>query len=121
MPVQSSTKKRKADEKPKRKVPAKRKKMSKASTSKAHVEHSGSMQIDQKIEVDLPPGISLLENMDLSVGIMRQLLSDADLDTINEGRIQNHLDDLLWDGLKVCLLKPLNLNFVNHLKRFKGI
>ncbi|GMN68394.1 hypothetical protein TIFTF001_037450 [Ficus carica] len=31
---------------------------------------------------------------------MRQLLSNVDLDIINEGRIQNHLDELLWDGLK---------------------
>ncbi|GMN59016.1 hypothetical protein TIFTF001_028107 [Ficus carica] len=31
---------------------------------------------------------------------MCQLLSDVDLETINAGRIPNHLDDLLWDGLK---------------------
>ncbi|GMN60133.1 hypothetical protein TIFTF001_029232 [Ficus carica] len=30
---------------------------------------------------------------------MRHLLSDVDLETLNTGRIPNHLDDLLWDGL----------------------
>ncbi|GMN60222.1 hypothetical protein TIFTF001_029325 [Ficus carica] len=49
-------------------------------------------------------GTSLLQIRDLSVEVMRQLLSDVDLDTINDGRIHSHLDDLLWDGLKSNLL-----------------
>ena len=39
-------------------------------------------------------------------GIMRQLLSDVDSDTVNEGWIQSHLDEFIWDGLKVCHLNP---------------
>ncbi|GMN55244.1 hypothetical protein TIFTF001_024373 [Ficus carica] len=104
MPIRSPAKKRKANEKPKRKVPAKRKKASKASTSETDAELRKSKQDDQSIEVNLPPEASLLQNRDLGVGIMRQLLSDVDLDTINGGRIQNHLDELLWDGLKIRLL-----------------
>ncbi|GMN19240.1 hypothetical protein TIFTF001_045151 [Ficus carica] len=88
------------DEKPKRKVPAKRKKSTKASTSETDVELRSSKHEDQNIEVDLPPGTSLLQNKRLGVGIMCQLLSDDDSDTINEGRIQSHLDEFLWDGLK---------------------
>ena len=57
MHVQSPAKKRKADEKLKRKVPAKRKKTTKASTSETDAEHRGSIQGEQSIEVDLPPGI----------------------------------------------------------------
>ena len=46
----------------------------------------------------MPPRMSLLRE------VMRQLLSDVDLETINTGRIPDHLDELLWDGLKVCFL-----------------
>ncbi|GMN64911.1 hypothetical protein TIFTF001_033985 [Ficus carica] len=100
MHVQSPAKKRKAGKKPKRKVSAKRKKASKASTSETDAELRKSKQDDQSIEVNLPPGTSLLQNRNLSVEVVRQLLSVVDLDTINDGRIHNHLDDLLWDGLK---------------------
>ncbi|GMN55579.1 hypothetical protein TIFTF001_024685 [Ficus carica] len=99
MPVQSPAKKRKADGKPKRKIPTKRKKASKAASPETNVELGKSEQDDQKIGVNLPPGESLLQNRRLSVEIMRQLLFDVDLETINDGRIPNHLDDILWDGL----------------------
>ena len=91
------------DEKPKREVLANRIKTLKSPISGKDIEPRRSKQEDQGIEVDLPPGISLLQNRDISVRIMCQLLSDVDLDTINDGRIHDHLDDLLWDGLKVCL------------------
>ena len=103
IPVASPAKKRKAEVKPKRKLPAKRKKSSKAHSLETNVELGKSDQPDQKIRVNLPPGTSLLQDRKLSVEIMCQLLSDVDLETINTGRIPNHVDDLLWDGLKVCL------------------
>ena len=58
------------------------------------------------MEVELPPRVSLLQDKMTGVGLMRQLLSEADSDILNEGRVQNHLDDLLWDGLKahICNL-----------------
>ncbi|GMN59335.1 hypothetical protein TIFTF001_028422 [Ficus carica] len=99
-PIQSPAKKRKADKKPKRKVPAKRKKIAKTSTSETDVERHDSIKEDKGIEVDLPQGISLFQNKSIGAGIMRQLLSDVDVKAINVGRIQNHLDELLWDGLK---------------------
>ncbi|GMN68358.1 hypothetical protein TIFTF001_037434 [Ficus carica] len=107
MSVQSPAKKRKADEKPKRKVPAKRKKMSKAYTSETDLDLHSSKQEDKNIEADLPPGTSLFQNKSINVGIMRQLLSDVDSDAINEGRIQSHLDEFLWDADKVVEQKKL--------------
>ncbi|GMN47317.1 hypothetical protein TIFTF001_016500 [Ficus carica] len=103
VPALFPTKKRKADEKPKRKVPAKRKKATKATTSETDAEPRSSKQEDKNVEVDLPLGTSLLQNKRLGVGIMRQLLSDVDFDTINEGRIQSHLDEFVWDGLNSTL------------------
>ncbi|GMN62685.1 hypothetical protein TIFTF001_031767 [Ficus carica] len=100
IPVQSPAKKSKADGKPKRKIPAKRKKASKATSLKMKAELGKSEQADQSIGVNLPPGTSLLQNTKLSVEIMCQLLSDVDLETINAVRIPNHLDDILWDSLK---------------------
>ncbi|GMN51818.1 hypothetical protein TIFTF001_020976 [Ficus carica] len=101
MPVQSPAKKRKADGKPKRKIPAKRKKASKTASPKTNVELGKS---EPKLEVNLPPGASLLQDRKLSFQIMRQLLTDVVIETINSGRIPNHVDDLLWDGLKSNLL-----------------
>ncbi|GMN47401.1 hypothetical protein TIFTF001_016571 [Ficus carica] len=100
IPVASPAKKRKADGKPKRKIPAKRKKSSKAPSPETNIELGKSDKVDQKIGVNLPPGTSLLQDRKMSVEIMRQLLSDVDLETINTGRIPSHVDDLLWDGLK---------------------
>ncbi|GMN54160.1 hypothetical protein TIFTF001_023289 [Ficus carica] len=59
------------DEKSKR-VPVKRKKLTKASTSETDVEPRRSKQGDEHVEVELLPG----------------------------DRIQSHLDEFLWDGLK---------------------
>ncbi|GMN46179.1 hypothetical protein TIFTF001_015363 [Ficus carica] len=52
---------------------------------------------------------------------MRQLLSDVDLDTINEGQIQSHFDKFLWDGLKyVFLTYEFKSQNDEHLKRERG-
>ena len=48
---------------------------------------------------------------------MRQLLSDVDLETINTGRIPNHVDDLLWDGLKVCFSNKLNVEIIARFSK----
>ena len=32
---------------------------------------------------------------------MNQLLSEADAEKLSQGSLNSHLDDLLWDGLKV--------------------
>ncbi|GMN70115.1 hypothetical protein TIFTF001_039159 [Ficus carica] len=92
--VSPPAKKRKAVEKAKRKVLTKRNKKSKVATPEPDVE-------GPKIEVDLPPRVRLLQEKQMSVDIMRQLLSEADADTLNQGPLQSHLDDLLWDGLKI--------------------
>ncbi|GMN66986.1 hypothetical protein TIFTF001_036053 [Ficus carica] len=97
MPVQSPTKKRKAEGKPKRKILAKRKKASKMASPETNVELN---KFEQNAEVNLPPGASLLHDRKLSVQIMRQLLTNVDIKTINSGQIPNHVDELLWDGLK---------------------
>ncbi|GMN20706.1 hypothetical protein TIFTF001_039953 [Ficus carica] len=86
--------KRKAVEKVKRKVPAKQNKKSKVATPEADVE-------GPQVEVDLPPRVRLLQDRQTSVDIMRQLLSEADAETLSQGPLQSHLDDLLWDGLKI--------------------
>ncbi|GMN36613.1 hypothetical protein TIFTF001_042474 [Ficus carica] len=93
-PVSPPAKKRKAVEKDKRKVLAKRNKKSKVATPEPDVE-------GPKVEEDLPPRVKLLQDKQTSVDIMRQLLSEADADTLNQGPLQSHLDDLLWDGLKI--------------------
>ncbi|GMN23845.1 hypothetical protein TIFTF001_049104 [Ficus carica] len=77
-----------------------RKKSSKAASPETNVELGKSKQDVQRIGVNLPPGTSLLQDRKLSVEIMRQLFSDVDLETINSGRVPNHVDDLLWDSLK---------------------
>ncbi|GMN62973.1 hypothetical protein TIFTF001_032051 [Ficus carica] len=100
-PVSSPAKKRKAVEKGKRKVPAKRNKRSKIATPETNVEPHASQPGNKQVEVDLSPSVSLLQDKETSVRIMRQLLSEVDSNILNEGRFQNHLDDLLWDGLKV--------------------
>ncbi|GMN21319.1 hypothetical protein TIFTF001_043294 [Ficus carica] len=87
MPVQSLTKKKKAKGKPKRKILAKWKKASKMASTDSNVEQNKS---EQNAEVNLPPGASLLHDRKLSVQIMRQLLTDVDIETINSGRIPNH-------------------------------
>ncbi|GMN58183.1 hypothetical protein TIFTF001_027282 [Ficus carica] len=100
-PVSPLAKKRKAVEKAKRKVPAKRNKKSKVATPEPDIEPRADHQGDQQVEVELPPRLSLLEDRKAGVELVRQLLSEADANIMYEGRLQNHLDDLLWDGLKV--------------------
>ncbi|GMN20490.1 hypothetical protein TIFTF001_043101 [Ficus carica] len=87
-PVSPPAKKRKAVEKAKRKIPTKRNKRSKVATPEPNVE-------GLRIEVDLPPKVRLLQDQQTSVEIMRQLLSEADAETLGQGSLQSHLDDLL--------------------------
>ncbi|GMN51473.1 hypothetical protein TIFTF001_020624 [Ficus carica] len=81
VPAQPSAKKSKVDEKSKKKAPAKRKELAKATISKTDVKPQQTEQEEVNVEVDLPPRMSLFQNKKLSVGIMRQLLSDVDSDT----------------------------------------
>ncbi|GMN33542.1 hypothetical protein TIFTF001_044809 [Ficus carica] len=53
----------------------------------------------------MPPGISLLHNKKLGVQIIRHLITDVDMDTMNDGWIQDHLNEFSWDGLKVVKLR----------------
>ena len=108
----SPAKKRKADGKLKRKIPAKRKKSSKAHSPETNVELGKFDQPEQKIGVNLPLGTSFLQDRKLSVKIMCQLLLDVDLETINTGRIPNHVDDLLCDSLKVCFSYKPNVEII---------
>ena len=59
------------DEKSKKKALAKGKKITKAITSETDIELRRSKQMEMNVEVDLPLGMSLLQNKELSVGIMR--------------------------------------------------
>ncbi|GMN27825.1 hypothetical protein TIFTF001_044164 [Ficus carica] len=70
-PSSPPAKKRKAVEKPKRKVPAKRSKKSKVAILETDSE-------GPRIEVDLPPSVSILHDRETSVDIARQLFSNAD-------------------------------------------
>ncbi|GMN67523.1 hypothetical protein TIFTF001_036585 [Ficus carica] len=92
-PSSPPVKKRKVVEKPKRKVPAKRNKRSKVPIPEPDVE-------GPRVEVDLPPRVSILQDRQTSVDIARQLFSDADAEIMNQGPPQSHLDDILWEGLK---------------------
>ena len=102
------------DKKSKKKASAKRKEIAKATVSGTDFEPQQTEQEVANMEVDLPLGTSLLQNKKLGVGIMHQLLFDVDSDTMNEGWIQSHLDEFMWDGLKVCLLNPWILIFITN-------
>ena len=66
--------------------------------------------------MNVSPRMILLHDKKLSIQIICQLLTDVNMDTVNDGRIQDHLDEFLWDGLKVCLPDFLTLAFViNYL------
>ncbi|GMN25450.1 hypothetical protein TIFTF001_047725 [Ficus carica] len=93
-PSSPPTKKRKAVEKPKRKVPAKRSKKSKVAIPETDSE-------DPRIEVDLPPSVSILHDRETSVDIARQLFSDADAEFMKQGPPQSHLDDIMWETMKI--------------------
>ncbi|GMN31317.1 hypothetical protein TIFTF001_048085 [Ficus carica] len=77
-PSSPPVKKRKVVEKPKRKVPAKRSKKSKVAFPETDVE-------GPRIEVDLPPRVSILQDRQTSVDIARQLFSDADVEIMKQG------------------------------------
>ncbi|GMN72161.1 hypothetical protein TIFTF001_052801 [Ficus carica] len=93
-PSSPPAKKRKAVEKPKRKVPAKRSKKSKVAIPETDSE-------GPRIEVDLPPSVSILHDRETSVDIARQLFSDADAEFMKQGPPQSHLDDIMWETMKI--------------------
>ncbi|GMN68239.1 hypothetical protein TIFTF001_037312 [Ficus carica] len=93
-PSSPPAKKRKAVEKPKRKVPAKRSKKSNVAIPETDSE-------GPRIEVDLPPSVSILHDRETSVDIARQLFSDADAEFMKQGPPQSHLDDIMWETMKI--------------------
>ncbi|GMN20681.1 hypothetical protein TIFTF001_047150 [Ficus carica] len=113
-PSSPSTKKRKVVEKAKRKILAKRNKRSKVMTPELDVERP-------KVEVALPPRLELLRDQQASVEIMNQLLSEADAETLGQGPLLGHMDDLLWDGLKqrtrIRELEAINKNLEERDRR----
>ncbi|GMN71317.1 hypothetical protein TIFTF001_051817 [Ficus carica] len=93
-PSSPPAKKRKVVEKPKRKIPAKRSRKSKVAIPETDVE-------GPRIEVDLPPSVSILHDRETSVDIARQLFSDADAEFMKQGPPQSHLDDIMWETMKI--------------------
>ncbi|GMN22178.1 hypothetical protein TIFTF001_043469 [Ficus carica] len=87
-------KKRKVVEKPKRKVPVKRSKKWKVAIPETDVE-------GPRIEVDLPPSVSILQDRETSVDIARQLFFDADAEIMKQRPPQSHMDDIMWETMKI--------------------
>ncbi|GMN55538.1 hypothetical protein TIFTF001_024650 [Ficus carica] len=87
-PSSPPAKKRKVVEKAKKKLPAKRKLKSKIASPEPVVECA-------RVEVDLPPRVSILDDRQTSVDIARQLLSEVDAETLNQGPLQSHMDDIM--------------------------
>ncbi|GMN46098.1 hypothetical protein TIFTF001_015278 [Ficus carica] len=67
------------------------------------------------IEVNLPPGTSLLENKKLIVQLIRQLFTNADMDLVSDSQIQDHFDEFSWDGVK-CILRGMGLIYYSTNK-----
>ncbi|GMN60247.1 hypothetical protein TIFTF001_029334 [Ficus carica] len=93
-PSSPPAKKRKVVEKPKRKVPAKRSKKSKVAIPETDIE-------GPRVEVDLPPSVSILQDRQTSVEIARQLYSDVDAEFLRQGPAQSHMDDIMWETMKI--------------------
>ncbi|GMN67952.1 hypothetical protein TIFTF001_037008 [Ficus carica] len=85
--------KQRVDEKPKRKTRATKKETAKAIIPETNVEPQLTEEEEVNVE-NLPPGMSLLQNKKLGLQIMCQLLTGINMVTVNEGRIQSHLDVL---------------------------
>ncbi|GMN19697.1 hypothetical protein TIFTF001_042911 [Ficus carica] len=93
-PSSPPAKKRKVVEKAKKKLPAKRKQKSKIASPESDVECP-------RVKVDLPPRVSILDDRQTSVDIARQLLFEVDAETLNQGPLQRHMDDILWENMKI--------------------
>ncbi|GMN63756.1 hypothetical protein TIFTF001_032833 [Ficus carica] len=107
--AQPPTKKQKAGEKPAKKALGKRKReQDKAITLKPIHKLQATEEEKVGVEVNMPPGTSLLYNKKLSVQLIHQLITDADMNTVNNGQIQDHLNEFSWDGLK-CILSGMGL------------
>ncbi|GMN47464.1 hypothetical protein TIFTF001_016628 [Ficus carica] len=87
-------KKRKVVEKAKTKIAAKRKLKSKIASPEPDVE-------GPRVEVVLPPRQSLLNDRQASVDIARQLLSEVDAETLTQGSLQDHMDDIMRETIKI--------------------
>ncbi|GMN33996.1 hypothetical protein TIFTF001_041983 [Ficus carica] len=93
-PSSPPAKKRKVVEKAKTKISAKRKLKSKIASPEPDVE-------GPRVEVVLPPRLSLLNDRLASVDIARQLLSEVDAETLTQGSLQDHMDDIMWETMKI--------------------
>ncbi|GMN51861.1 hypothetical protein TIFTF001_021008 [Ficus carica] len=93
-PNSPPVKKRKVVEKAKTKIPAKRKLKSKIASPEPDVE-------GPRVEVVLPSRQSLLNDRQASVDIARQLLSEVDAETLTQGSLQDHMDDIMWETMKI--------------------
>ncbi|GMN61894.1 hypothetical protein TIFTF001_030974 [Ficus carica] len=93
-PSSPPVKKRKVVEKAKTKIPAKRKLKSKIASPELDVE-------GPRVEVVLPPRLSLLNDRLANVDIARQLLSEVDAETLTQGSLQDHMDDIMWETMKI--------------------
>ncbi|GMN21095.1 hypothetical protein TIFTF001_040034 [Ficus carica] len=87
-PSSSPANKRKVVEKAKTKIPAKRKLKSKIASPEPDVE-------GPRVEVVLPPRQSLLNDRQASMDIARQLLLEVDAETLTQGSLQDHMDDII--------------------------
>ncbi|GMN29670.1 hypothetical protein TIFTF001_044374 [Ficus carica] len=54
-----------------------------------------------RVEVVLPPRLSLLNDRLASVDIARQLLSEVDAETLTQNSLQDHMDDIMWETMKI--------------------
>lgn len=63
----------------------KKKEQVKANVPMSSNEPQIAKEEETSVEVSLPLGTSLLHNKKLGVQIMRQLLTDVDMDTMNDG------------------------------------
>ncbi|GMN62571.1 hypothetical protein TIFTF001_031648 [Ficus carica] len=93
-PSSPPAKKIKVVEKAKTKIPVKRKLKSKIASPEPDVE-------GPRVEVVLPPRLSLLNDRLASVDIARQLLSEVDAETLTQGSLQDHMDDIMWETMKI--------------------
>ncbi|GMN49580.1 hypothetical protein TIFTF001_018746 [Ficus carica] len=103
VPEQPPFKKKKVGETPRKKALMKKKEQVKAIVPESSNEPQITKDEETDLEVNLPLGTSLLYNKKLGFQILRQLLTDVNMDTVNDGRIYEHLDEFLWDSLKSIL------------------
>ena len=102
-PTEPSKKKRKVVEKGKKKVLANRSKKSKIASPASESEPQTSKDGLKRVELNLPSDVSFLNDREAGVMFMRQSLTDADEEQLQDGDIHHRFDDLLWNSLKVII------------------